>query len=188
MTDPSAGRGIVEHIDDRPRWARNLHFCRAPPHGFQAEHPLRRYVSRDKRQPLDVLLPLPSRAGREYEYGAEQLLGQTPILGRAPAAYVGVTEKRRYESPGIIEDLIRRSDVDRNGRIETSLYSLDPALLGPSGQCLSGLLAIYAKRVLNVCGTDEGASVLKDGRQSRPTAGKVDRSYQVIYSNCVKYL
>jgi hypothetical protein len=47
-------------------------------------------------------------------------------------------------------------------------------LLGPAGQDLSCLHAVHAKRVLNIGGVDNIASILQDGSESWPTAREID--------------
>jgi len=73
------------------------------------------------------------RLRREYENVAEELLGQIPMLSGGPAGDIGGIEERGNQYPGIVEHLLGRQRVERNGRVEAGSDALQPALRMPAG-------------------------------------------------------
>ena len=103
MADAAANGRIVEHVDNRLGRTADIDPDRSTPDRAHGEQHFRPDMLEGEGNSLDRLFLLAYRASRQHQRAAEQLLGQTPMLGGAPSADAGRTEQLRDDHPGVFE-------------------------------------------------------------------------------------
>ena len=102
-SDAAAQAGIVEDVDDRPRRVGDRHAGLPAPHSNRAEECLPGPHGEVERDALHLDLSLAHLLRRHHEHRSEDLLGQVPVLARAPPTDVAGAEHLIGHDPGVLD-------------------------------------------------------------------------------------